>query len=289
MSRRALLNLGMLLALAVLVLLAIYEPGREITPEAGPLTPLTSADIDRIAVLRPGKPELQLYREGQHWYLAGDPPLRAEGSRVRQLLRLARETVQRQYAAAELDLTRIGLGETAARLRFDDRIELRFGDTDPLDHHRYVQLGEQVYLVLNHYQHLVEAPRDQWISRRLLPGEPAIVSLELPEQSLRRDVDGHWRLEPEQPGIGSDTIVALVAHWQQAEALRVEQTGAREPGIGVRVGLEGEDAPVEFQVRQVGDDWRFLRTDLGLEYRVADYTARQLLQLAPVAEHENTP
>jgi hypothetical protein len=288
MRRRALLNFGLLLALALLVLLAVYEPGRVAAPEPGPLTELAAADITRIDLERSGKPPLRLYREETHWYLAGEPPLRADAAQVRNLLRLVRERVQRQYPAAELDLPRIGLGETATRLRLDDRIELRFGTTDPLDHHRYVQRDDRVYLVLDHYQYLVEAPREQWISRRLLPGDAAIVSLALPDLSLRRDADGHWLLEPEQPDIDSDAITTLVEQWRLAEALRVAPGGAREPGIRVLVGLEGQDRAVEFQVRQVGDDWRFLRTDLGLEYRVSDHTALQLLQLQATAHEPAT-
>jgi hypothetical protein len=287
MSRRALLNLGLLLALAVLVLLAVYEPGREPAPEARPLTTLSATDIERIELLRSDKPEVRLYREGEHWYLAGAPPLRAEASQVRQLLRLGRETVLRQYAAAELDLVRVGLDESASRLRFNDRIELRFGATDPLDGHRYVQQGDQVQLVRDNYRHLVEAPREHWIDRRLLPEDQAIVSLDLPDLSLRRGADGHWQLTPELPEITSDAVITLVDRWRHAFAQRVEQAGEREPGIRVQVGLEGRDLPVEFQLRQVGDDWRFLRTDLGLEYRVSDYMALQLLQLP--AERETTP
>ena len=287
MSRRALLNLGLLLALVVLVLLAVYEPGREPAPEASPLTTLSAADIDRIELLRSDKPGVLLYREGEHWYLAGEPPLRAEASQVRQLLRLARETVLRQYAAAEIDLARVGLDESASRLRFDDRIELRFGATDPLDDHRYVQQGDQVQLIRDNYQHLTEAPREHWIARRLLPEEQAIVSLDLPDLSLRRDADGHWLLEPEQPDIDSDAITALVEQWRLAEALRVARGEAREPGIRVLVGLQGVTPAVEFQVRQVGDDWRFLRTDLGLEYRVSDHTALQLLR--PTPTHDPDP
>ncbi len=288
MSTRALLNLGLLLALALLVLLVIFEPGREADTGPSPLTELHIADIDRIRLAQgEGTPRL-LYREGEHWYLDGNPPLRAETSQVRQLLRLAREPAQRRYAATNLDLARIGLGPDAHRVIFNDQVELRFGTTDPLDGLRYVQRDAEVSLVRNFYQHLVEANAEHWVSRRLLPGDQAIVALELPELNLHRDAEGHWQLQPEQPDIGSDAIVALLERWRHASALRVERSEVREPGLWVRVGLEGQEAPVEFQLRQVGDDWRFLRTDLGLEYRVADHTARQLLQLSPAAD-ETTP
>jgi hypothetical protein len=281
MSTRTLLNVGLLLALALLVLLVILEPGR--APEAEPesLTDLRTTDITRIDLAQGDQEPLRLYREGEHWYLDEDPPLRAESAQVRQLLRLAREPAQRSYAAADLDLARIGLGPDAHRVLFNEQVKLRFGTTDPLDGLRYVQRDGQVSLVNNYYQHLVEAGAGHWISRRLLPGDQAIVALELPELNLHRDADGHWQLQPEQPDISSDAIVALVERWRHATAHRVERSEPREPGLWVRIGLEGLDAPVEFQLRQVGDDWRFLRTDLGLEYRVADQAARRLLQLSP--------
>ena len=288
MSTRAWLNVGLLLALALLVLLVILEPGRPPDSGPAPLTDLAVADIHRVELRRSGHEPLRLDREEGYWYLDGEPPLRAEAAQVRQLLRLAREPAQRQYAAADLDLERIGLGADAHRVLFNDQVELRFGSTDPLDGLRYVQREERVSLVNNHYQHLVQAGTGHWISRRLLPGDEAILALELPDLALRRDAAGHWQLEPEQPDMGSDAIVALVERWRQAVAQRVEQSGPREPGLWIRISLEGQAAPVEFQLRQVGDDWRFLRTDLGLEYRVADHTARQLLQLTP-AGNEATP
>ena len=288
MASRALLNLGLLLALALLVLLLVYEPGREPAGEPAPLTGLRATDITGVTLARAGREELRLYREGEDWYLDGDPPLLAEASQVRQLLRLVREPVQRQYAAADLDLARLGLGAEAARILFDEALELRFGATDPLDNLRYVQRDDQVYLIRDFYQHLVAAQAGHWISRRLLPGDAAIQALELPDLALRRDEAGHWQPRPERPDLDSDVLVALVERWRQASALRVERAGLREPGLWVRVGLEGRDPPVEFQVRQVGDEWRFLRADLGLEYRLDDHTARRLLQLVPEI-NETTP
>ncbi|HSJ48761.1 MAG TPA: DUF4340 domain-containing protein, partial [Gammaproteobacteria bacterium] len=187
MSTRALLNLGLLLALALLVLLVIFEPGRE--PDAGPspLTELRIDDIHRIRLAQGEETPQLLYREGEHWYLDGNPPLRAETSQVRQLLRLAREPAQRRYTATNLDLARIGLGPDAHRVIFHDQVELRLGTTDPLDGLRYVQRDAEVSLVRNFYQHLVEANAEHWVSRRLLPGEQAIVTLELPELNLYRD------------------------------------------------------------------------------------------------------
>ncbi|MCW9057443.1 MAG: DUF4340 domain-containing protein [Gammaproteobacteria bacterium] len=288
MGSRTLLNLGLLLALALLVLLVIFEPGREPDTGPSPLTALGIADIHRIQLARGEETPRLLYREGEHWYLDGNPPLEAETAQVRQLLRLAREPAQRRYAATNLDLARIGLGPDAHRVIFNDEVELRFGTTDPLDGLRYVQRDGEISLVRDFYQHLVEANAEHWVSRRLLPGGQAIVALELPELKLHRDAEGRWQLQPEQPDIGSDAIIALLERWRHANALRVERSEVREPGLWVRVRLEGQETPVEFQLRQVGDDWRFLRTDLGLEYRVADHTTRQLLRLSP-AVNETTP
>lgn len=288
MTTRTWLNLGLLLALALLVLLVIREPGREPAREPVPLTGLQVPEIHRVELARGGREDLRLFREGEQWYLENDPPLPAQASLVRQLLRLAREPAQRQYAVQDLDLERLGLGADAPRLRFNDGVELRFGATDPLDDLRYVQAGDRVYLIRDYYQYLVAGNTDQWISPRLLPEGVTIASLELPALSLQRDERGQWRLQPEQPDLGSDAIVALVEGWQQARAQRVTRAGAGEPGALARIGLEGQEQPVEFQVRQVGDDWHFLRPDLGLEYRMDEPSARRLLQLVPEV-NETTP
>lgn len=281
MTTRTWLNLGLLLALALLVLLVIREPGREPASEPAPLTGLQVSEIHRVELARGGREDLRLFREGERWYLENDPPLPAQASLVRQLLRLAREPAQRQYAVQDLDLERLGLGAGAPRLRFNDGMELRFGATDPLDDLRYVQAGDRVYLIRDYYQYLVAGNADQWISPRLLPEGAAVTSLELPALSLQRDEQGQWRIQPEAPDLGSDAIVALVEGWQQAHAQRVTRAGAGAPGTRVRIGLEGQAQPVEFQVRQAGEAWHFLRPELGLEYRMDEPSARRLLQPVP--------
>lgn len=283
MATRAWLNLGLLLALALLVLLVIREPGREPARDPVPLTGLQVPEIHRVELARGGREDLRLFRAGEQWYLDNDPPLPAQASLVRQLLRLAREPVQRQYDARDLDLERLGLGADAPALQFNDGMELRFGTTDPLDDLRYVQAGDRVYLIRDYYQYLVAGNPDQWISPRLLPEGAAITSLELPALSLRHDEQGQWRIQPEAPDLGGDAIVALVEGWRQAHAQRVTRAGAGAAGELVRIGLEGQGRPVEFQVRQEEADWLFLRPDLGLEYRISAELARRLLQLVPNA------
>ena len=177
------------------------------------------------------------------------------------------------------------VGEDAVQLTFNETTVLRFGGTDPLDGHRYVQTGEQVHLIPNRYQPLLEARREFWLSRRLLPQDARIVLLTLPDLTLRRDNEGHWQPEPEDPELGTDELVALIQRWERSEALAVNRdTGTATGGAQVTVHLEGREAPVRFAIRTDGEDRLFLRPDLGLAYRLADQQARRLLEPHPVME-----
>lgn len=285
MTSRAGLNLLLLLALAGLALVVVFEPGRESEAPPPPLTDLEAAQIRSIRLQRPPRPELTLTRAGDHWNLQGDTPLRVDGARVEQLLRLAGETPLRSYPAGELPAERIGLGGDAAQVTFNDAVVLRFGTTDPLDHQRYVQVGDRIYLIPNRYQPLVEARREFWLSRRLLPPDSRILSLALPGLTLTRDDRGHWQPEPDAPDLTTDALVELVQRWERAEALEVLTGPARdEAGTVIRIRLEGRDTPIAFRLRQEGDDRLFLREDTGLAYRFGDYQARQLLQPQPIPE-----
>ena len=280
---RTLLNLALLLALAALALVVVYEPGRDSAPAPAPITRLTPADIHHIQLQRPGRADLTLERVDGQWRIAGTQAYPAADFPVRSLLRLASTPALRHYPAGELDLGRIGLGEDASRVRFNQDTEIRFGATDPLDDNRYVQVGEQVSLIQNRFQHLLEGGIESWISRRLLPPDRPIEAIELPDLRLHKTGEGHWRAEPEPPGIASDALLALVEHWRQAQAAAVQRHEGDGQGDRVRIWLQGADAPLEFRLQEAGDDRLLIRPDLGLAYRLGAYRAAELLQLTPAA------
>lgn len=275
MRSRLLLNLLLLAALAILVAVAYFEPGKEPETTAAPLLDLSEEEITRLELQRPNRPPLRLERQGGRWRVTGDPPLAAADFQVNSLLRLAEERPQRSYRAGELDLAQVGLADSQTSVRFND-ILVRFGDTDPIDRLRYVALGDQIHLVSDLYHYLVVAPETSFLDRRLLPGDAQIQTIELPGHRLGREESGAWRLEPEQPELATDDLQGWVEEWSRASALEVARAEGQATGETLTVELaDGNRIP--FQIITRDDQQVLLRTDLGLEYRLSPHSAERLL------------
>ncbi len=283
LNKRNLLNLSLLLALAILGLLVIYEPGRAPAPEATAITTLGITDIRHIRLQRPGQADLELKRDDDQWIITGTPTYPAADSPVRSLLQLAEAPVLRHYAVQDLDLDKIGLTDSASRVTFNQDTVILFGGTDPLDDNRYVQVGDRISLIQNRFQHLLEGGIEQWISRRLLPKDSAIEAIELPNLRLHKTGDSGWQLEPEQPDIDTDAMVALVERWQQIRAIGVRLHEGATQGPEVHIQLQGQADPIRFYIQEAGEDRLFIRTDLGLAYRLSAYQATELLHFTASA------
>ncbi len=270
MQSRWLVNLLLLIAIAALALVALYEPGIDEAPRVQALTALDQEQIDTVRVHRPPRDELVLTRQpGGGWAIAGHKVLPADQLQVSALTRLAQQKPVRSYPVAELDLARLALEPPRASVMLND-IQVDFGDTEPLEGLRYVRVGAQVHLTPDLYQHLIDAGFSQFVQRRLLPEQASISSLGLPAFSVKKS-DGDWVTEPQQD-VSADRIQQLIDNWQQAAALRVTSTDASTAGERIEVVLDDPAQPLVFIIVDREPDLVLLRPDQGLEYHWATST-----------------
>lgn len=280
MSSRMLLNLALLAAVAVLALVAWFEPGKERPAEPPPITALDKDQVQRIRIERRDKDTVILIRDGGHWRM--ERPIRAPAAefRVDAILRLARETSHARFPVADGELAKFKLEKPMVRL-FLDQVEIDFGTTEPIDGRRYVRVGDTVHLITDaYYYHHLTADAPDLVSTRLLPPDARPVEIVLPGLVLQRGDDDTWKLTPERDDVSADDIHALVDEWRRARALWVERDeGDGEPQGRIRVRIEGSEAPIEFQITGREPDLVLTRKDLGLRYRVAADVAGRLLDL----------
>lgn len=289
LKRKLLVNLALLAAAALLAALAFYEPGRDEPETPPPLTGLAQDRINRVAIHRPGEPDVVLARDETGWRLIAPRELPANGGRVENLLALANAESRRQYAAADLDPEQVGLGERAPRVTLDDT-EFAFGATDPINGWRYVQVGDSVHLTRDGFIHLVRQEPLYWADNRLLPGDAAITALHLPDVRVQRDAEGLWRSEPPADA-GADALVSLVQYWVTARALSVKALDGDVPGDApaVRVELAGEPGPLEFRLMETDDGIFLARPDLELRYAITAAQREDLMGAGLRAESGDAP
>jgi hypothetical protein len=284
MSTRTLLNLVLLLAAIGLALVAYFKPGVKPAEAPRPITTgLAEETADSITVERLNRDPLTFSKRDGRWFLLADKrELPAADFQVRALLRLLEATATRHYPAGSLDLASLGLEPPQARVAMND-VDFRFGSTDALKNQRYVQVGDSVYLIDDLYQHLLNADWPNFVSRQMLEGRGAITRLELPDMTLVYADDGHWRLDPEQEGVGADVLQVLIENWQHATALLTRRNADGADGETVTVHTRDSDQPLVLRIVSRTPDLVLARPDWGIQYQLPGSEADSLFTLPPPA------
>jgi Domain of unknown function (DUF4340) len=280
MSTRTLLNLVLLLAAVGLALVAYFKPGVKTVDAPRPITTALAPEQTRsITVERLTRDPLRFSNRNGRWFILVDNrELPAEDFQLRGLLRLLEATATRHYPTGSLDLASLGLQPPQARVAMND-IDFRFGTTDALENQRYVQVGDTVYLIDDQYQHLLNADWPNFVSRQILEGRGAITRLELPDMTLAYADDGHWRLDPEQEGVGADALQTFIENWQNATALLTRRYADSASGETVTVHTRDSDEPIVLRIVTRAPDLILARPAWGIQYQLPGSEADSLLTL----------
>ena len=276
MSIRLLLNLLLLVVAGGLALFIYLGTGKDSGTDQYSVSSIDPDTVSAIQLVRVQGETLDFIRRDGQWFIAGSPEQPADDFQVGTLLALVNAETDRHYPASTLDLKTMGLLPPQATLLLDDE-RFDIGSTNPLDRLRYVRHGDTVYLVMDRYQHLLNARRSNFIDRRLLPPDAVVTGLTLPGLSLRLDADNHWALQPADPAVSATAIRTLVSAWENARALYVrEHTGYG--GEPVNLWLKAASEPLKFTLHTEGTDIILARPDRGIQYHLSEASGRQLLE-----------
>lgn len=165
MRSRWMVNLLLLIVVALLSIAARRELEQD--RRVPTLTELTPETISEIRLERPGAPPVELLRNAGGWRMESPYRVSANETRISQLLGIAETPVFRSVPEGDA-APRLGLEPPNALLSMDG-LTLRFGNTDPIDHHRYVAVSGQVHLIGDGFRHHLTAPAEDYVSPRLLP------------------------------------------------------------------------------------------------------------------------
>lgn len=147
---------NLVLALLLLVLLALYLWPHATPTDGELLTALAPDAIRSVRVERNRRLVLALQRDGDGWAVRHPEPGPADPRRVARLLAVARAPVAFRYPLAGA-ASRYGLDPPHAVLQLDDQ-RLAFGDRDPTQAGRYVQVGDEVRVVDDLFFNLLTLP-----------------------------------------------------------------------------------------------------------------------------------
>jgi len=265
MNARTLLNLILACVALLLVLVIFYQPGLEPEPLAPPITAIPAASISSIRVTRKERTPLTFTKSATGWQLENQQGLPASEFQLRALLGILGARPGRSYPTSALDLTSAGLEPPQATLLLDDTL-IYIGNTEPLEHKRYVQYEDTVYLVTDKYQHLINADWTNFVYRRLLPENAELTTLQLPGLSLTLSNDQQWQLSPDNPDADYTAIQALIAQWQAANARYIRRyDGTATPET---ITLKYADNSETFTLHLIEQEGELVlaRPDWGIQY-----------------------
>lgn len=288
MSTRAWLNLGLIVVLVALALVVYFEPGQQPPPQML-LTRIDPEKVRQVRVERPHEPAMVLERGADGWRITEPMVLAAHDFRVRALLGVLKARSLSQYPVASLDPARVGLLPPALRLVVDGQT-VSFGETEPINQRRYVQIGDVIHLIDNADYLPATGPWTGFISLQLLPHGPQLDAITLSDGAvLNRDAKGWHLAGAKAEAVSTDALNALVEAWRTVQALRVdvpESPPANETGENgeVVIHISGQPEPVRFQLlSRTAQELILLRSDLGLQYHLPPGQAHALLDLAAPA------
>ena len=285
MSPRNQLNLILLVVIAILVAVVVYEPGKHATPEVK-LTKLAKSAITRIDITHIGAKKIVLEKKDGKWRMLEPYAMPANAFKVEAITELAEAKSTAQYPIKQgEDLKPYGLDTPRLSVVFNDNTKLEFGGTESLKHQRYIRSDDTLHLIFDRYYYNLSATAAEYVDHTLLPGQPHISKLVLPGLTLSKQGD-KWLAQPPIEQLSNDQVNELLDNWTSAHATALlDYTPAKSPEQ-VQVFLKGQDKPLVFDVIHEKDAIALGRADIGLQYKFTEDIGKSLLTLPARIESE---
>jgi len=249
MSTRTLLNLILASVALLLVLVVFYQPGLEPEQPAPPITTIPVESISSVRVTRKERTPLTFTKSATGWQLEQQQDLPASKFQIHALLGILGTRPARSYPSSELNLASAGLEPPQATLLLNDTL-IYIGNTEPLEHKRYIQHADRVYLVTDTYQHLINADWTNFVDRRLLPENAMPGSVQLPGN----------------PDIEASDMPALLAQWQTATATYVRRYQGKATSDTIIVKLAGSDEAITLTIVEQEPELVLARPEWSVQY-----------------------
>ena len=279
LKNRHRLNLVLLAVVVALAALVYLKPAGQPSHADQPLLDFNVASVQDIHLDLPGKPGIELKREGGGWRLTAPRAFGADPLTVQGLLDALDAARAAPVKGASADLSRYGLDKPLVRLQLDGR-ELDVGADEPVSGDRYMLAEGRVMLTDKLILYHLVRDAYWWMDKHLLPAGTRLTALQLPQLTLTLDKNKHWQLAPKDDSVSADAIQHLVDDWLQARAMSVAPLEKKPADGEVALLLAGADQPLRFQILKDPDLLVLARPDLGLEYQFDASQKDELLGFA---------
>jgi hypothetical protein len=188
MRSKILINLALIAALVGLSLYAYFKPWQTTAPGLR-LTPLTRAEIERIAVEPLTGAPYKLQKNAGTWRIVAPFNAQADETQVDRLLDIAGAPAKQKLANP--DLVQLGLESPQLRVTLND-LAFAFGRVNDITYEQYVAVAGEVFLVPPLYGYGIPQEAAKLLSRRLLDAGETPVGFDFGRYRIMRDDKGVW-------------------------------------------------------------------------------------------------
>jgi uncharacterized protein DUF4340 len=126
-----------------------------------PLTALDPTMIHRIEIRCAACTTRRFERDSTGWQMLEPYAQPANPEAVMHLIAIARASVRNRQSLHDYDPAKLGLAPPQITLTLDS-VTIDFGNEDPIEHDRYVRIGDELLRVPDHFSaRLLEAPENE--------------------------------------------------------------------------------------------------------------------------------
>jgi len=221
MNKRLVINVLLIAFLCGLALIVWLKPGQQQEPPIK-LTNIQPTAIHTISIQRKNADHIVMSLDGDQWKITSPIQAPALPSKIERLLKISQIKISTHYPIDNQSLEKFNLTQPNTKVSFNDTV-LSIGNTEPVQHRRYVANTTSLFLVDDTFTHHLTAPISQYIDTRLFFDDVQITELKTPTLHLRRQPDNTWQTHPvnTQTPLSSDTVQTLLDEWRFARAINV--------------------------------------------------------------------
>lgn len=273
MNKRLIINLVLLLgvlALGTFVYVKKHQPD-----DTARLTDIDRTKVQRIVIVRE-KGNIEFSKQHDRWYMEKPYAIAAEDFRIKRLLDLLDEPVEKAYDISEVNLQSFALDKPRAIIQFDNT-EIKMGKTNPVNGKRYILVNNKLYLITENIYPLIASEPSSFVSLKLLPEDIPLTAIELPDIKIKQDDKGSWVSETKLD-TDPDQLAGFAENWKYARAFAVHAYMQRDASQPVKLSL-ANNTSMNFEM-SITKDWLILgNKQLGLEYHFDQNYKNSLLKL----------
>ncbi len=279
MTSKSKLNIALLLAAVFLIFIVVYKPGKD-SENKYQISKLDRATVNHIRLERIEAEPIEFSKVNGKWNMLSPYTVAATQINVESLLDLLDYNYHAVYDKNKIDIKKYNLDKPHATIIYNKQHRFDFGTTEELNKYRYLGHNSKMYVVNDYFHHRILGSATSFLDHALLPKGQHIVQIQFQNLTLKLN-DGTWLATPQPEQYSNDQANALIEKWTTAHAESVlKYTTGTEIGK-IKITLEKNDTPLEFELLKIKETYFLARRDLNIMYKLSKEQRRDLLQLPP--------